>query len=141
MKVTLLLATILLLVASAGWAAETGGDRGGVMFVFQHRAIPGKAGQFSARTSDPRVIGLARKELAKPERERTLHVNGRLAAGADGNAPWHWHLEDNGWNLVELSMGGCDGTPELVENDPEYWLGTVMRFCPWQAYVLEERKE
>jgi hypothetical protein len=38
-------------------------------------------------------------------------------------------------------MGGCDGTPELVENNPEYWLGTVLRFCPWQAYVLEERKE
>ena len=30
---------------------------------------------------------------------------------------------------------------DMVEKNLEYWLGTVKRFCPWQAYVLVERKE
>jgi hypothetical protein len=136
----ILVTTTLFLVASAACAAGVAGDRG-VVFVFQHRASPGKSGQFVARTSDAGVITQARKELAKPEAERTLHPNGRLAAGADGNAPWSWHIEDNGWKLVEMSMGSCDGAPDMVENNLEYWLGTVTRFCPWQAFVLKEQKE
>ena len=139
MKVTQLIIIVLLLVASAVSAAGTE-EVNSVVFVFQHRAAPGKAGQFTARTSDAMVIAQARRELAQPETGRAMHINGRLAAGADGNAPWNWHIEDNGWKLVEISMGGCDGTPDIVEKNLEYWLGTVKRFCPWQAYVLEERK-
>lgn len=110
-------------------------------FVVQHRGVKGEKGRFIVRTSDPAVIEKARKELAKPEADRQLFVNGQLASG-DGkfNSPWHWHIEDGKWNLVEKSIELCDGTPEMVEKDVKNWIQNNKRFCPWKSFVLEEKK-
>jgi hypothetical protein len=110
-------------------------------FVFQHSAISGKSGQFTARTSDPKVIEKARRELAKPKMKRHLFLDGKLASGdAQINKPWHWHIVNNRWDLVEMSIELCDGTPEMVEKDVAHWVKDVKRFCPWKSYVVEEKK-
>lgn len=110
-------------------------------FVVQHRGVEGKKGRFVVRTDDPLIIEKARKELVKPEADRRLFVTGQLALG-DGkiNSPWHWHIADGQWNLVEQSIELCDGTPEMVEKDLKNWVENVKRFCPWKSYILQEKK-
>lgn len=111
-------------------------------FVIQHRGVEGEKGKFFVRTSDIAVIQKARKELAKPETDRQLFVNGKLAYGdANINYPWHWHIIDDKWDLTEKSIEVCDGTPEMVEQDTREWVENVKRFCPWKSYVFEEKRE
>jgi hypothetical protein len=35
--------------------------------------------------------------------------------------------------MAEMTIELCDGLPSYVENDLDYWVDTVGRFCPWQA--------
>jgi hypothetical protein len=47
------------------------------------------------------------------------------------NAPWSWHLQD--LQMAEIAIEVCDGRPSMVEDDLDYWMGAVQRFCPWGA--------
>ena len=86
------------------------------------------------------MIAAARQQLTLTPENRKLHVNGTLARGDGGyNAPWHWRIEDNRWQLAEMSIELCDGRPSFVDEDLDYWVDTVKRYCPWSSYVLEER--
>lgn len=63
-------------------------------------------------------------------------ISGELAAGDDGyNEPWSWHLVPATVHAPDVAIEVCDGRPSMVEDDLEYWLGTVKQFCPWQAKV------
>ncbi|KPK15203.1 MAG: hypothetical protein AMJ62_10110 [Myxococcales bacterium SG8_38] len=63
-------------------------------------------------------------------------VSGELAAGDDGyNQPWSWHLVPATVHTADVAIEVCDGRPSMVEDNLEYWLGTVKQFCPWQASV------
>lgn len=63
-------------------------------------------------------------------------VSGELAAGDDGyNQPWSWHMVPATVHTADVAIEVCDGRPSMVEDDLEYWLGTVKQFCPWQAKV------
>jgi hypothetical protein len=97
---------------------------------------------FLATTSESEIIMRARAELTKPEAERRLHINGRIAEGNDGNLGWNWHFVDNEWSLEEISIEVCDGSPQYVEENLDEWLSTVpgSLFCPWHSFVLRERK-
>ena len=67
-----------------------------------------------------------------PEDERMLHINGYLDYGDAGfNEPWSWHIIPNNWALAEMSIGVCNGAPEDVENDLDYWINTVGQLCNW----------
>ncbi len=108
-------------------------------FRFQARAAPGIEGQFVARTEDAAVIAAARAQLALPEDQRTLFIGGPVARGDGGhNLDWSWHLVPSEWSLVEASIELCDGTPQMVEDDLDYWVDTVGSFCPWTAVVAGE---
>lgn len=108
-------------------------------FLFATRSVPGAAGEFVAITSDPGVIRLARAQLELPEAERTLHINGPIAHGnGDHNLKWSWHFVPDEWDLVESSMELCDGTPQMVEDDPDHWVDSVTQFCPWESYIVRE---
>lgn len=64
-------------------------------------------------------------------------INGRLAAGDAGyNDPWSWHMVPATVEAVDMSIEVCDGRPSMVEDDLDYWLNTVERFCPWGAKVV-----
>jgi hypothetical protein len=43
------------------------------------------------------------------------------------------------WDLAEISIELCDGAPDMVDADLDYWIGTVGRYCPWSSYVVSER--
>lgn len=61
--------------------------------------------------------------------------NGELVAGNGGiNAPHEWHLINV--ELVDMTIELCDGTATMVDEDLDYWLETVGRFCPWTATVI-----
>lgn len=94
---------------------------------------------FVAKTTDSEVSAKAEEELSKPLDERNLHIHGNIARGnKDYNGSWNWHFVPGEWDLVEVSTEVCDGTPQMVENDREYWVDEVGNFCPWSSRVSGE---
>lgn len=130
-----------LALVTAGFRCESAtSPRPAVTFLFQVREAPGAAGRFLARTNDPDIIRVARDELELPVDERQLFINGPLAHGnGDHNDPWSWHFVPSEWELVASTIELCDGTPQMVEDDLDYWVDHVGYYCPWSAYVVEER--
>ena len=109
------------------------------MFLFGMKNDTEGKENFVAVTSDNTVIAALDRQLAKPVDERNLHINGKIAHGNGGhNLAWGWHFIPNQWSLAEVSIELCDGNPSLVEQDIDYWVGTVGRFCPWSSYVKSE---
>ena len=110
MRISRLLAVliaVLALATPAAWPAET---RDFTVFTIASHTDPLQ--RFTVATDDPELIQRCHEQLALPQNERTLHINGRLAAGHGGvNLGWSWHLEPDGWDLVEDSIELCDGRP------------------------------
>lgn len=109
----------------------------GVTFEFLH-VTDSATLTFRATTSDSAVIARVRAELEKPIEERHLHINGPIDAGTGDNAPWSWHFEPDAWDLAEVSIEICDGTPTYVEENLEQWLDEVGQYCPWGSRVSRE---
>jgi len=64
------------------------------------------------------------------------NLNGVLKPGNGGvNTPWSWHLDPETVQVADLTMEVCDGRPSMVEDDLDYWLESVERYCPWGARV------
>jgi len=90
-------------------------------------------------TNNNDLIDQCHEQLALPEDERFLHINGFLDYGDSGfNQPWSWHIIPNEWVLAEMSIGTCNGEPEDVESDLDYWIGTVGQLCNWGSFIKEE---
>ena len=65
------------------------------------------------------------------------NLTGELKSGSGGvNAPWSWHLDPETVEVADLTMEVCDGRPSMVEDDLDYWLESVERYCPWGARVV-----
>ena len=100
---------------------------------------------FIVATSNPHLIQKIRTQLNKPVAERQL-VIGKLAAGDAGynrNAGhfFKWHFEEDDWDLADFTVEIYDGRPYSdVDQDLDYWLGTVKRFAPWGSYIRREIK-
>jgi hypothetical protein len=65
--------------------------------------------------------------------------NGALRRGAgpsDYNAPWGWHMDPEDVSMAEVTIELCDGRPSMVDEDLDYWIDTVGRFCPWSAQLI-----
>jgi hypothetical protein len=94
---------------------------------------------FVAVTSDSQVVSLIASQLAKPAGSRDLFVTGRIERGNAGhNLAWSWHFIPDQWSLASVSIELCDGSPSMVEQNIDYWVGSVGRFCPWDSYVKSE---
>jgi hypothetical protein len=105
-------------------------------FVFRLHGFPASQ-EFVAKTKSPQAIAQARQQLQLPAAERRLFPIGAITSGNGGyNHAWRWHYAD--FALAENSIELCDGTPAMLEEDLEYWLGTVKSYCPWAAYVHAE---
>lgn len=94
---------------------------------------------FVVKTSNREVIAKIEQELQKPFDERRMHINGPIERGEkDYNDNWSWHFVENQWALAEISTEVCDGRPSFVEEDIDYWVDQVGRFCPWSSRVEAE---
>lgn len=92
-----------------------------------------------AKTSNQEVIAKVEQELSLPFDERTMHINGPIERGNPGyNSDWSWHFTENRWDLVEISTEVCDGRPGFVEEELDYWINDVQRFCPFNSRVVGE---
>ena len=98
-----------------------------------------KGDEFRAAPSRAEIIARVRAELALPPEERTLHINGAITKGdGDVNAPWSWHFDPDGWDLVEVSIELCDANCDYVEKHLARWLDEVGSLCPWHSQVETE---
>ena len=93
---------------------------------------------FQAFTADPSAIA---DLFALREGRGSAHIpNGTLAEGPGvgaHNAPWSWHLDPSDLHLADLTIEVCDGKPRMVEDNLDYWLGAVKRYCPWAAELVD----
>lgn len=91
---------------------------------------------FHVLLSDPAVIAGVEARLADGTWDGI--VTGELARGDGGfNAPWSWHLLPETVVIADATIELCDGEPSMVEDDLDYWVDTVERFCPWGGQVVE----
>ena len=108
-------------------------------FVFGVRGVPDSEGRFIAATSDSAVLAKLEAQLALPADQRNLHIHGPIARGSgDENLSWHWYFLPGEWDMVEISIELCDGTPQMVEDDVDRWVEEIGDFCPWGSYVQRE---
>jgi hypothetical protein len=114
-------------------------DGGEKMYKFGMHFDRSGAEDFIAKTSDPELIDQIAAELENPPDQRFLHIHGRIDRGNDGyNLNWSWHFIPCEWELAEMSIEVCDGTPSYVEENLDEWLSMQDAFCPWDSYVKEE---
>ena len=134
------LQSILLVTLALPWiACEEANDEfveGGYLFEQQSDGDPQ---QFVAVTLDPEIIDKLEAELALPKEKRMLFPNGPLDRGNGAhNLNWSWHFVPSQWELAELTIELCDGSPQYVEDNLDYYIDTVGHYCPWGAYVVEK---
>ena len=94
---------------------------------------------FVIATNDTNKINLCRTQLELNEEDRLLHVNGYIDSTNGGfNQPWSWHIIPNEWVLAEISINLCNGSPEQVEYDLDYWINNVGQLCNWNSFIKNE---
>jgi Leucine-rich repeat (LRR) protein len=90
-------------------------------------------------TNDSSKIDQCRSQLELSEDDRDLHINGYIDYTDGGfNNPWNWHIIPNEWVLAEMSIGLCNGTPEQIESDLDYWVDNVGQLCNWGSFIKDE---
>lgn len=63
--------------------------------------------------------------------------SGKLLRGqVSYNEPWSWHIDSEDIEMAEFTIELCDGLPSHVEENLDYWVDTVGRFCPWSAELV-----
>lgn len=133
-----ILPILALLIFSFCSACSTNSNDDGRYFEFTHESDDINY-TMVAKTSNADVIARIEQELSVPFEERTMHINGPIERGNKGyNSNWSWHFVEDQWELAEISVEVCDGRPSFVEEDLDYWVDTVGRFCPWGARVVGE---
>jgi len=100
---------------------------------------------FEVEVSGERFVVEVETEAQANELEARLDsgaegvILGEIREGDGGfNQPWGWHMVPSTVHAADMAIELCDGRPSMVEDDLDYWLGTVKQFCPWGA-VVEER--
>jgi hypothetical protein len=89
--------------------------------------------RFVVQVDDPATVDRLRNALALDGRAGI--PNGRLEPGDGGfNSGHEWHMVEV--ELVDIAIEVCDGTASMVDDDLDYWLNTVGRYCPWDARVV-----
>lgn len=95
---------------------------------------------FVVATADPQLIAEIEAQLKLPVSQRKM-LTGALLPGnggynKNGTHEFKWHYKEDDWGFAEISMELCDGRPYSdVDLNPDYWLNTVKRFCPWNSYI------
>ncbi len=138
-RVFLLIVLGLFLVAVSGACGvatptpDRGELSGGILATFE---VVGE--EFRVWVTNPETIQQI-LDLQRGASEASI-PNGVVLRGpgqADHNQPWSWHLDPQDIEMAEVTMELCDGTPSFVEEELDYFVDTVGRYCPWMARLLE----
>jgi len=129
------LLAVVLLAGACGGAAPTpepGELSGGIVATFD---MVGE--EFSVWVTNPQTI----QQILDLQRgvSAASIPNGVILRGpgkADHNVPWSWHLDPEQIEMAEVTMELCDGTPSFVEEELDYFVATVGRYCPWSARLV-----
>lgn len=95
-------------------------------------------------TKNATLLEKIEAQLALPEADRNKIVAGKLVSGNGGynnNAShnFRWHLNEDDWDLVDLTIELSDGRPYSdVDLNYDYWMNSVKRFTPWGSYIRRE---
>ncbi|MEX0760877.1 MAG: hypothetical protein WD208_03325 [Dehalococcoidia bacterium] len=54
----------------------------------------------------------------------------------DHNEPWSWRLDPGEIQMAEVTIEVCDGAPSFVEEEVDYFVDDVGRYCPWNAELV-----
>jgi hypothetical protein len=124
----------LTLVGCVGVApTPDGGDlSGGLLATFD---VVGE--EFSVWVTNPQTIEQI-LDLQSGASQANI-PNGVILRGsgkADHNAPWGWHLDPEQIEMAEVTVEVCDGTPSFVEEELDYFVEDVGRYCPWSAQLV-----
>jgi hypothetical protein len=112
----------------------------GALFLIRACASPDDPdGQtFHILIRDPAVVAEAESLVGAGHQKI---VSGPLRPGDGGfNSPWSWHLDPDAIGFADFTIELCDGCPEFVESDLDYWLGTVGQYCPWTTEVVARER-
>lgn len=91
--------------------------------------------QFHVRITDPAVIQRAEQLIGSTDQPI---LTGELRAGSGQfNRPYSWHMDPATVGFADLTIEVCDGCPNDVQQDLNYWLNTVGRFCPWTSRIVD----
>jgi hypothetical protein len=100
--------------------------------VFRVQACSNQA--FSVRMTDPETIRQAQQLLGSSDQPI---LNGTLLRGNGGfNGPHDWHLDATSIEFADVAAEVCDGCPDDIDRDVDYWVDTVGRFCPWTSRII-----
>lgn len=138
MRTPALLTIVVLLLASLTACDASESEPDGALFTVRacegSEAVP-EGDTFRVRIRDSDVIEEAER-LIESDDERIL--NAPLRRGDGGfNAPWSWHLDPDEVTFADMTTEVCDGCPHMIEEDLDYWVDTVGRYCPWSTDVIE----
>ncbi len=136
----LLAVSIILLVCATSSALSAQPPSYFKISLHGHEGEP--AYEYLVKAERDDLIGECRDQLSMPVEERRLHINGALDYGNGGfNRPWSWHIVPDEWVLAEMSIELCDGIPQFVESDLQYWVETVRYYCCWSSYIGQEMEK
>lgn len=129
------LSAVVLVVGACGTATPTPVQdelSGGIVATFD---VVGE--EFSVWVTNPQTI----QQILDLQRgvSNANIPNGVILRGpgkADHNEPWSWHLDPEQIEMAEVTMELCDGTPSFVEEELDYFVATVGRYCPWSARLV-----
>lgn len=95
------------------------------------------AGQnFRVMITDAAVAAQARQLIGSTQ---SININGEIARGNGGfNTGYRWHLKPNTVEFADMTIEVCDGEPSFVEENVDYFVDTVKRYCPWGIKVKSE---
>lgn len=90
--------------------------------------------QFNVRITNPDVIQQAEQLIGSTD-QPVLTAELRPGSGSF-NRPYSWHMDPATVDFADLTIEVCDGCPNDVQQDLDYWLNTVGRFCPWSSRIV-----
>jgi hypothetical protein len=133
MKRFVILCVVLILTIALGCISQTTEPilSGGILVTFD---VEGEEYKIFVKDEDT----IADIEALEKGESQAKIPNGKIIGEpVSYNAPWSWHIDPYDIHMAEFTIEACSGLPSYVEDDLDYWVNTLGRFCPWSAEIVD----